>query len=349
MNLVTGATGHIGNVLIRALLAGGKQVRALVLPGEPCDSLKGLPIEIVVADILDEEALERWMKGVETVYHLAGIISIAPGDEELMFRVNVEGTKNVARAALKAGVRRMVHTASVHAFRREPHGLIMTEETPLSLQGAAGAYDQTKAAGAQAVLEAVAGGLDAVIVCPSGVIGPHDYRTSEMGALLNTFAGGKLHFIVDGAYDFVDVRDVADGMIRAAEKGRSGEIYILSGHRISLHRLSKITQQAASRRSPLLVVPLGLALFFSRFTQHLYRRFKKRPRFTPYSLRTVVENSSFSRGKAERELGYRARPLEESVRDYLAWRKEHYQKCYHRKAAQTDARPRRRSQTSPSS
>ena len=102
MNLVTGATGHIGNVLIRALLAEGKQVRAMDLPGESCDSLEGLSIEMVAADILDPESLDRWMKGVSTVYHLPGIISILPGDEELMHRVNVEGTGNVARAALKA-------------------------------------------------------------------------------------------------------------------------------------------------------------------------------------------------------------------------------------------------------
>lgn len=348
MNLVTGATGHIGNVLIRELLARGKPVRAMVLPGESCDSLKGLPIEMVVADILDPEALERWMKGVSTVYHLAGIISILPGDEDLMFRVNVEGAKNVARATLKAGAR-MVHTASVHAFRREPHGQTMNEKTPLSLKSAAGTYDRTKAEGAQAVLDTVKEGLDAVIVCPSGVIGPHDYRGSEMGALIKSFAGGNLHFIVNGAYDFVDVRDVAGGMILAAERGRSGESYILSGGQVTLRQLSKMTQKAVSKRSPVLAVPLGLALFFSRYTQFFYRWFKKTPRFTPYSLRTVVENSSFSRVKAETELGYRARPLEESIRDYLAWREEHYQKFYKQKTTKTGIGPLKRSQANPSS
>lgn len=337
MNLVTGATGHIGNVLIRALLSRGEQVRAMVLPGEPCDSLEGLSIETVAADILDPESLNRSMKGVSTVYHLAGIISILPGDEALMERVNVEGTRNVARAALKAGAR-MVHTASVHAFRREPHGQTMSEKTPLSLNSAAGTYDRTKAEGAQAVLDTVREGLDAVIVCPSGVIGPHDYRGSEMGALIKSFADGNIHFIVNGAYDFVDVRDVAGGMILAAERGRSGEIYILSGHQVTLRQLSKMTQKAVSKRSPVLAVPLGLALSFSRYTQFFYRWFKKTPRFTPYSLRTVVDNSSFSRTKAEIELGYRARPLEESIRDYLAWREEHYQKYYRQKAAKAKAR-----------
>lgn len=338
MILVTGATGHIGNVLIRELLERGEQVRAMVLPGEPCDSLRGLPIEMVVADILDPDTLDRWMKGIRIVYHLAGIISIMPGDEELMHRVNVEGARNVARAALKAGVERMVHTASVHALRREPHGLTMNEQTPLSLHNAAGAYDQTKAEGAQAVLEAVEEGLDAVIVCPSGVIGPHDYRGSEMGGLIKTFAESSIHFIVNGAYDFVDVRDVARGMILAAEKGRSGEIYILSGQQVSLRRLSKLTRRVTARRSLVIAIPLGLALFVSRYTQHLYRWFKKTPRFTLYSLKTVVENSSFCRTKAETELGYRARPLEESIRDFLAWRRDHFQKYYRQKSVKAGSR-----------
>lgn len=262
MILVTGATGHIGNVLVRELVARGEEVRALVLPGESCDSLKGLPIEMVVGNILDPETLDRWMRGVKLVYHLAGVISIVPGKEELMYRVNVEGARNVARAALKAKAR-MVHTASVHALRREPHGVTMDERTPLALEGDAGAYDRTKAEGVQAVLEVVREGLDAVIVCPSGVIGPHDYFHSEMGELLRTFATPKIHFIINGAYDFVDVRDVAQGMILAAEKGRTGEIYILSGEQVTLRWLLKKTQQIAGVRSPAVVLPHNLALFFS--------------------------------------------------------------------------------------
>lgn len=332
MILVTGATGHIGNVLIRELVSRGKEVRALVLPGESCDSLRGLPIEIAVADILDPDALDRWMKDVEQVYHLAGIISILSGDEELMYRVNVEGTRNVARAALKARVKRMVHTASVHIFRREPPGVIMDENTPLTLVRASGAYDRTKAEGVRVVREAVAAGLDAVIVCPGGVIGPHDYRSSEMGELIRSFATSRIHLIVNGAYDFVDVRDVAEGMILAAERGRTGEQYILSGRRVSLRWLSRTTARIASRRSWTIAVPTALALFVSRYTQHLYRWFRKVPRFTPYSLRTVIENSHYCRAKAERELGYRPRPLEESIRDYLSWRGEHFQKYFGRRS-----------------
>ncbi len=338
MILVTGATGHIGNVLIRELVARGEKVRALILPGERCDSLSGLPIEMVVGNILDPDTLDRWMKGVKLVYHLAGIISILPGDEKLMYRVNVEGARNVARAALEAKVKRLVHTASVHALRREPHGVIMDENTPLSLDGSAGAYDRTKAEGAQAVLELVREGLDAVIVCPSGVIGPHDYFGSEMGQLVKTLATNKVHFIVNGAYDFVDVRDVVEGMILAAEKGRTGEKYILSGEQVSLRWLSKKTQTVTGLRAPTVAVPIKAALFFSRYTHHFYRLFNRTPQFTTYSLKTVIENSRFSRAKAEKELGYNPRPLVESIRDFLTWRAEHYQKCYGKIAGKAKVR-----------
>jgi dihydroflavonol-4-reductase len=338
MILVTGATGHIGNVLVRELVARGEEVRALVLPGESCDSLSGLPIEMVVGNVLDPGTLDRWMRGVKLVYHLAGIVSIMPGDEEIMYRVNVEGARNVARAALKAKVKRMIHTASVHAFRREPKGVTMDEKTPIALDGAAGAYDRTKAEGVQAVLEVVSEGLDAVIVCPSGVIGPYDYFNSEMGELLKTFADSKIHFIINGAYDFVDVRDVVQGMILAAEKGRTGEKYILSGEQVTLRWLLKKTQQIAGLRSPSMVLPFNLALFFSKYTHHFYRLLKKTPQFTTYSLLTVSENSRFCRAKSEKELGYRARPLEESIRDYLAWRSEYYQKYYGKKAGKAKSR-----------
>lgn len=214
----------------------------------------------------------------------------------------------------------------------------MDERTPLSLAGEAGDYDRTKAEGVQAVLETVNEGLDAVIVCPSGVIGPHDYFGSEMGELVKTFATGKMHFIINGAYDFVDVRDVVNGMILAAEKGRTGEKYIFSGQQVTLRWLLKKTQQIARLRSPSVVVPFNLALFFSRYTHYFYRWFKKTPQFTSYSLKTVVENSRFCRAKAEKELGYSARPLEESIRDYLSWRAEYYQKYYKRKAVKAKSR-----------
>lgn len=322
--LVTGATGHLGNVLVRELLARGETVRALVLPGDRLDSLRGLMLEVAVGSVLEPATLERAMRGVKVVYHLAGIIAIRPGAEAAMRRVNVEGARSVAGAALLAGVERMVHVSSIHAFRREPHGVVMDETVPFAPDSPAGAYDRTKAEGTLAVLEAVREGLDAVVACPTGIIGPHDYLGSEMGRLLEDFARPKPHFLVRGAFDFVDVRDVARGLILASEKGRPGEAYILAGNRITLDELRRKTQAAAGVRSPVTVFPLEAVLQIARLGEWLLPRGWTGTRFTSYALQTVADNCCFSSAKAVRELGYRARPVEESVADFLAWHGEQH-------------------------
>ncbi len=319
MVLVTGSAGHIGNVLIRKLLQQGEQVRALVLPGENTDSLQGLHVKMTVGNVLDPASLRRAMQGIDTVYHLAGIISIVPGDEQIMRKVNVEGAKNVAEAALACGVKKMIHVSSIHALRREPSGTVVDESTPFDPHSPAGGYDQTKAEGTLAVLSVAKRGLKVVVLCPTGVIGPYDFRSSELGQLVLNFSRRRLHFLINGAFDFVDVRDVARGLIQAASRGKPGETYILSGTRLSLVELRKVVQASAGICSPLTMVPFKTALFFSRFTQHLYRLFDSTPQYTTYSLQTVIDNSCFSHEKASRELGYRTRPIDDTVKDFLKW------------------------------
>lgn len=322
MVLVTGSTGHVGNVLVRTLVSQKERVRAMVLPGESLESLKGLDVEIVEADVLIPESVEPAMESVDLVYHLAGMISILPGAESRMWQVNVEGTANVAEAALRAGAR-MVHTSSVHAFRREPHGRVMDESTPFADGKRTAAYDHTKAEGARRVKEAVQRGLDAVIVCPSGIIGPYDYLGSEMGRLIASFSGRSIHFLVDGSYDFVDVRDVADGLILAAKRGLTGETYILSGTQVALDELREITQGIVGIHSPRCILPSGMAMFLARFSETYYRLSQTAPRFTQYSIKAVLENSCFSRTKAETEIGYRCRPLHDTISDFLVWKQDY--------------------------
>ncbi len=151
MNLVTGATGHIGNVVIRELLIRGKKVRAFVLPGEDLSPLNGLDIEIVEGNVLDRPSLDRAMKGIRTVYHLAGMISIMPGEYEKMRRVNVDGTKNVLAATRKARVKKLVYTSSIHALRRIPEGSVIDEQVDFDPDNRMGDYDRTKAEASLAV------------------------------------------------------------------------------------------------------------------------------------------------------------------------------------------------------
>jgi dihydroflavonol-4-reductase len=310
MNLVTGATGHIGNVLVRQLLDKGEKVRALILRGEDLTSLKGLNIETVVGDVLDPESLKSALEGVQRVFHLAGIVSIMPGRDEFVRRVNVDGTLNVIAAAIQAGV------------RRAPHGIEIDETLPFDPHNPVGEYDRSKAEATLAVQEAVKQGLDAVIVCPTGVIGPYDYRGSEMGSLIRDCAEQKPQMYIDGAYDFVDVRDVAEGIILAGERGQAGESYILSGERISVRYLLETVREETGKGFFTLKVPFYLARLLAQCMPAYYRLTHSKPRFTPYSLTTLRSNSVISHSKAERDLGYHPRPLRQALADTIHWFRE---------------------------
>lgn len=319
MDLVTGATGHIGNVLVRTLLQKGRKVRALVLPGEDLTPLQGLDVEIVAGDVLCCDSLQPAFSGIDVVFHLAGMISILPGYDDLVERVNVRGTQNTLQAALDAGVQRFIYTSSIHAINRLPHGAVIDERVPFDPVSAISAYDRSKAIASLAVLASVCHGLDAVIACPTGVIGPYDFRLSEMGALIKDCIAQKPQLYVDGAYDFVDVRDVAAGLLQVSQGGRSGEIYILSGEQISVRRILETVLETTGKRFTMLRIPMRLARFAATFTPLHYRLWHLRPRFTRYSLATLQSNSVISHAKASRELGYAPRGLRQSLVDTVAW------------------------------
>jgi dihydroflavonol-4-reductase len=319
MNLVTGATGHIGNVLIRKLLERGQKVRALVWRGEDDTPLRGLDVERVEGDVLDPDSLRAALRGVETVYHLAGVISILPGRQPLVWKVNVEGTRNILEAARWAGIRRLVYTSSIHAIKRAPHGVVIDESLGFDPNNPYGEYDRSKAAASLEVQSAAQTDLDAVIICPTGVIGPYDFRGSEMGEVIRSAAEAKPIFYVEGAYDFVDVRDVADGLIAAAEQGQRGESYILGGHKISVRYLLETVREVTGRAFASIKIPFSLAEWVAKFTPWYYRRAKVKPRFTPYSLEVLQSNADISHRKAASQLGYQPRPVLETIADTVRW------------------------------
>lgn len=322
MILVTGATGHIGNVLVRTLIARGERVRALVLPGEDCRSIQGLEIETIAGDVTQPGSLEKAIQGVHKVFHLAGIISILPGKNKLLRLVNVQGTINVLQACWQAGIERLVYTSSIHALARVPNGRTIDETIPFDPANPYGEYDRSKAEASLAVLQATRQGLNAVIVCPTGVIGPYDYRRSEMGQLILDCVEEKPQLYVNGAYDFVDVRDVAEGLLLADEKGRSGETYILSGEQISVEGLIGAVQKAIGRQLFKLRIPMSLAHIISHLAPTYYQLSHTRPRFTSYSLEVLESNSMISHSKAQFELGYTPRSLLVTLSDTVHWFKE---------------------------
>ena len=317
--VVTGATGHVGNVLVRELLNCGTVVRAMILPGEDRKPLAGLDVECVQGDVRNLDTLRRAFAGTSIVYHLAGLISILPGRNEALHAVNVVGTSNVARACEECGVARLVYVSSAHALVETPHGTAITEAVGCDPSKIAGPYAQSKARATQEVLQSADHGLDAVVVFPTGVVGPCDFNISEMGQLILDFVNRRLPAYVEGAYDFVDVRDVAIGIIAAGQKGRKGEGYILSGELLSVSRLMALLQELTGVPVPFLMLPQWVARSAALFTPLLSRVTGKKPRFTSYSLRVLRSNGLMDCSKARHELGYTPRPLNTSIADAVDW------------------------------
>lgn len=321
MIAVTGATGHIGNVLVRKLLTRGKKVRAIVPPFEDTKPLEGLNVEIIEGDVRNIGALHKAFHGAEIVYHLAGIITISSGNDDFLYQVNVEGTKNVVDACLKNQVKRMVYISSVHALKEPPQGTIIDETCSYDPECARGSYDRSKAMASLEVLKGIDKGLNAVLICPSGVIGPCDYKISQMGHLIINFMKRDVKARVDGAYDFVDVRDVAEGMILACEKGKCGS-YVLSGEQISVQDLFLELEKSTGVKSPQLKVPLWLVKMLSKISPMYYKVTGKEPLFTSYSIDVLNSNSQISCAKAGSELDYSPRPIRESIKDSVEWIKD---------------------------
>lgn len=316
---VTGATGHVGNVLVRALVARGAQVRAVIPHGEDTTPLAGLPVDQVTADVRDLDSLMRAFTGVDLVFHLGGIVSISAGMRRLLHEVNVQGAKNVAAACMQLGVRRLVYTSSVHAFVEPPHGVCITENTPIDPDRVLGDYASSKAAATLALREQAARGLDVVICYPSGILGPYDYKPSEMGQLVLEVAHRTLGAYVDGAYNFVDVRDVAAGLLAAAAHGRAGEGYILCGHVVPVHEFLTMTAEMTGVKAPRALIPAGLARSVGVLAPYYYRLARQKPLFTSYSIDVLRSNCEMSSAKAERELGFSARPLRQTLEDTVRW------------------------------
>lgn len=313
---VTGAYGHLGANLVRSLLDDGVSVRAVDIARGA--SLDGLDVEHVEADVLDPDSLLGAFEGVDAVFHLAAMVSVTGDPTGRVWKVNVDGAHNAARAALEKGVRRFVHCSSAHAYDIENCGPSLDEEGPRSVRYDAPVYDRSKYAGEQRVRSVIEDGLDAVIVNPTGIVGPHDYAPSRMGETILRFRDGAIPVNIGGGFDFVDVRDLAAGMRAAAERGRTGANYLLSGTRISIRELSVLVAAHYGRRAPRVVAPLPLIRPFGGLVLRLTPA-DQVPLFTPESLRALRFSPTVSHFAATTELGYAVRPIHRTIQDTLDW------------------------------
>jgi dihydroflavonol-4-reductase len=322
MDVVTGSNGSIGNVLVRELLKRGRTVRVFSRPTSDIKSLEGLEVEKVVGNIQDVDSLIKSFKGADIVYHLAAMISIMPGDRSLIRSINFEGTRNVVNACLRCGVKRLVYTSTIHALKEPPFGTVIDENMPFNPKNNRGEYDRSKALASLEVVKAAKNGLDSVLVCPTGVLGPYDFKISAISQTFIDFINKKLKFMINGAYDFVDVRDVAVGHILAAEKGKAGENYILSGERVTMDEIMSMLEEITGVEASCSRVPIWMAKIAGVFTPIYYKLTNTTPRFTGYSISTLQSNSYISHEKASKELGYSPRTVRQSIKDTIKWFRE---------------------------
>ena len=317
--VVTGATGHIGNVLIRELVQKGYEVKAFVLEGEDITFLQELPIEFAYGDVRKIETLKQAFKGAEIVFHLAGIIEIGSTNKKLMREVNIQGTKNVLQVCKEEKVKKLIYTSSVHAIKEETKGTVMTETKTFSSKLVKGSYAKTKAEATKYLLENATEVPEVIITHPSGVIGPYEYIPSNLGRLVIDCANKKIGAYLDGGYNFVDVRDVADGIIKAAEKGKAGECYILAGNYISVKDLMKTIEEITGVKAPKFKIARWFAFATGFLSEIYYKIRKQKPLFTSYAVYTLGTNSNFSIEKAKKELGYQSRNIQETLKDTIEW------------------------------
>ncbi len=317
MIVITGASGMVGGNLVRAWLAQGQPVRALVHHDRR--SLDGLDVETLSADLTHPDSLLQAFAGADTVYHLASYISINPDTWKEVEQVNVQGTRNVVEACLENGVRRLVYFSSIHAYQQNPLDQPLDENRPLVQGESVPPYDRSKALAEQIVRQAPERGLETIIIIPTAIVGPYDFRPSLLGQALQMLAAGRIPALVQGGYDWVDVRDVVQGAVQAQQTGKSGERYILSGHWHPLQDIARITAAHSGVTAPKLVVPIWLADLFQPVMAALAQINSSQPLYTRSMLSAMRSNRQISHAKAARDLGYSPRPFEETLLDTLDW------------------------------
>jgi dihydroflavonol-4-reductase len=321
--VITGAGGHIGANLVRALIGQNRPTRCVVHVHS--QAIQGLNSEVVLGDVRDLDSLCRAFEGADVVYHLAACISLSMDDWPLLESVNVTGTRNVVEACRRTGVRRLVHFSSIHALEQEPLSVPVDESRPLVFSRQHPPYDRSKAAGEMEVRLAIKKGLDAIIIYPTAIIGPHDYQLSYLGEALLLMARRHLPALVTGGFDWVDVRDVVSGAIFAEKNAPPGSSYLLSGHWVSMRDIATMVTEITGVPASGFVFPLWLARIGAPLIKIVSRLNGKRPLYTSVSLRALRSNRHISHTRATADLGYQPRPFRETLRDTLRWLEENGQ------------------------
>ena len=326
--LVTGAAGFLGSHICRQLLDRGESVRAFVLKGDP--AVKYIPekVGIVTGDLCDINSLENFFKVPDDtqtiILHVASMVTVNPDYNQKLMDINVGGTKNIIEKCLEhPECKKMFYVSSSGAIPELPKGQKIREVKQFDSEKVVGWYSKTKAMATQAVLDAVKKeGLNACVVHPSGILGPQDYAIGETTGTIIKIINGEMPVGMRGSFNLCDVRDLAAGCIAAADKGRTGECYILGNEEVTLKEMCELLDKDLHCGTCKLYLPLGLAKLLAKQMEKKAEKTGKKALMTTFSVYNLERNNTFDYSKAKKELGYHTRSYAETLHDEAVWLKE---------------------------
>lgn len=326
--LVTGAAGFLGGTICRQLVDRGEQVRAFVLPNDKAMKFIPKEVEIVEGDLCDMESLRRFFQveeGVETiVMHIASIVTVNADYNQKVMDVNVGGTQNIIQLCLEhKECKKLVYCSSTGAIPELPKGQKIKEVAHFDKDKVVGCYSQSKALATQAVLDAVREkGLNACVVHPSGILGPEDFAVGETTGVVIQIINGEMPAGIDGSFNLCDVRDLAQGTILAADKGKQGSCYILGNEEVSFKEFAKLLMEESGCKPIRFFLPIKVADFIAGILEKQAKKKGTRPLMTRFSVYNLARNNVFDYSKAREELGYTTRSYKETIRDEVRWLKK---------------------------
>ncbi len=320
---ITGATGFIGASIARELLADGHSVRALVRNGSATGNLEGLAVTLMQGNLHDRQQLTRQMEGCDWVFHAAADYRLWCPDPQAMYHANVDGTRTVLEAAQDSGVKRVVYTSSVGTLGNPGNGTPGTEMTPVTLADMVGDYKKSKFLAEREAEKFVDKGLDLIIVNPSTPVGPYDIKPTPTGKIIVDFLNRKMPAYLDTGLNLIAVEDCARGHILAAERGRTGEKYILGNRDLTLREIFGLLEQLTGLSSPKVRLPYMPILLAAYMNEALARLTGKEPLIPLAGVQMARKFMFFDASKAVRELGLPQTPVEQALKRAIDWFRAH--------------------------
>ncbi len=317
---VTGATGFVGHHVALALAGEGAKLRLLVRKSSNLANLEGIDAETHVGDLAEPESLRPALAGCDAVVHVAADYRLWIPDPAAMYRANVDGTRELLRMAREAGVRRFVYTSSVATMHFRTDGLVINEDTPVTLADMVGHYKRSKFLAEQVAISAAEAGQQVVILNPTTPIGPNDRKPTPTGRIFVDFLNGKFPAYVDTGLNLVDVKEVARAHVLALTKGEPGKRYILGGENLTLKQILDKMSAITGIPSPRVKIPFAVAATYAFFEEWITGRIRgKEPRATLEEVRMGRKKMFASSARAQQELGFRVVPVYPAMRAAIEW------------------------------